>query len=72
MAIFTETVEIEVDVEDFSDDDLINELKSRGYYVGNDVELIAAIQRWERGDRKEALVLLEREVPELYGLSKLI
>ena len=60
-----------VTVEDADDSVLIEELKSRGYYVGNDAELIAAIHRWERGDKKEALILIEREVPELFGLSKL-
>ena len=59
-------------VEDADDSYLIEELKSRGYYVSDDAELVAAIHRWQRGDKKEALILIEREVPELFGLSKLV
>lgn len=72
MAIFTETVEVNVGAEDFDDDELIRELESRGYFVEKEPEFINIIQHWERGDKREALFLLEREVPELYGISKLV
>lgn len=72
MATFTETVEIDVGPEDFEDDDLMKELRGRGFYVSDQAELIDIIRHWENGRKKEALILLEREVPELYGISKLI
>lgn len=74
MAIFTETVEVDVGPENFDDDELIIELKSRGYFVekGLEPEMFNVVQYWQRGDKKEALFLLEREVPELYGISKLV
>jgi len=72
MATFTETVEIDVGPEDFEDDDLMEELRDRGYYVSEQSEFANIIYCWRRGDKKEALFLLEREVPELYGISKLI
>ena len=72
MAIFTETVEVNVGPEDFDDDELIRELESRGYFVEKEPEMINIVQYWQRGDKREALFLLEREVPELFGISKLV
>ena len=71
MAIFTETVEVNVGPEDFDDDELIRELEGRGYTVERE-RLINIVQYWQRGDKREALFLLEREVPELFGISKLV
>ena len=55
---------------DASDSTLIDEVESRGYYVGEG--FIDILHRWQRGDKKESLLLLERELPEFYGISKLV
>lgn len=74
MTTFSETVYIDVDASDFDDDDLVDALESRGYTVTKrpESDFTEIIRRWETGDKKEALFLLEREFPELYGISKLI
>jgi hypothetical protein len=73
-------VEVDVDLDDFEDDDLIDELESRGYTVAKNEDdnadsnpsLLNAIDWFKRGDVSEALIYLERAVPELYGLHKYI
>jgi len=72
MATFTETVYIDVDASDFEDGDLIEELKSRGYYVSEEPDTLFIEHAWNRGDKKEALILLERKFPELRGISNLV
>lgn len=67
----TVTTEVEVSLDDFDDADLIAELEARGYYVGREPEIITIKQHWNRGEQKEALILLEREFPDLYGISRL-
>ena len=69
---FTESVEISVGLDEWEDDELIKEIKSRGYKVDEEKELIEIEQRWNRGEKKEALILLERKFPELIGISKLL
>jgi len=63
-------------ISDFDDKELVEELKARGYFVGereDDIVDIVDIERyWNRGDKKEALVLLERKFPELINISKLV
>lgn len=64
------STEVEVGLEEWDDSDLIDEIKSRGYRVYDD-ELLEAEWRWRRGDKKEALILVEREFKWLRGLSEL-
>lgn len=69
---------VHVDMYDFDDDDLIVELESRGYVVrGKDEdeleklpELHDVIWNYKNGRIKEAMIMLERSVPQLYGISK--
>lgn len=72
MAVVTETISIDVDLDDFDDKELIEELRARGYYVGDEDEMFSVEAHWQRGDKKEALILLEREYPALFGIAKLI
>jgi hypothetical protein len=74
----------EDDLDNFDDDDLIEELESRGYLVEKngyksvdaDVRDVRDVRdvmwHFKNGRKKDALILLERIYPELYGLSKLI
>lgn len=66
------TIDLDDYIGDFSDKELIQELKSRGYKVDEPEDLVEAEWRWRRGDKKETLILLEREFPELIGISKLL
>jgi hypothetical protein len=70
------TTEVEVDLDDFDDDDLIQELISRGYSVAKGADICSdaqnAIWRYKLGYIEEAAFLLERAYPELYGISKYI
>ena len=65
-------VKIDIDLDDFDDDDVVREVKARGYLVGEEPEIISIEEYWNQGNRKEALILLEREFPELIGISKLL
>lgn len=71
-------VDVDIDLEDFDDDELIEELESRDYNVtkkafsDSDNELQNVIDWYRRGDLKEALYQLERIVPELDGISEKI
>jgi hypothetical protein len=72
---------IEVDLNDFNDDELIDELKLRGLHVKVSeyeeeeeeevsLELLQEVIDWyKRGNIKEALIQLERIIPDLYGIS---
>ena len=64
---------------DFDDQDLIDELEERGWEVQKakvpsdiepDIDLV--IWRYKMGYIEDAMLLLERMYPELYGLSKRI
>lgn len=68
---FTERVEIDVDLSEWEDEELIEEIRSRGYQVDKEPDMISAEYNWQRGAKKEALILLERQFPEFIGLSKL-
>jgi hypothetical protein len=77
MATIETTVCVDVDLENFEDSELIEEMKYRGYHVSEKPEILSieeySIEHyWNQGNRKEALVLLERKFPELIGISKLI
>lgn len=72
MPTFEETVYVDVDLDDFEDSDLIEELQSRGYHVSEEREIVSIEQYWNQGNHKEALILLERKFPELIGISKLV
>lgn len=67
---FSEYVDIDVGLDEWDDYELIEEIKSRGYNV-DDEDLTEVEWRWRRGDKKEALILLEREFKWLRGLSDL-
>ena len=68
----------EEDIDNFDDQDLIDELQDRGYIVMEknqekpDIEIQDVLWHFKSGRKKEALFLLERIYPELYGISKLI
>jgi hypothetical protein len=66
------TTEIEVYLSVFDDEELIEELEDRGYYVSADADITAVEHYWNRGEQKEALILLERKFPNLRGLSNLV
>ena len=74
MARVITEVEVDVDLDDFDDQELIEEVEARGFYVsdGDHNDIIAIEYHWNRGDKKEALILLERKFPELLNISKLI
>lgn len=66
------STEVEVGLEEWDDDELIEEIQARGYKVEEDDEDMTEVQwRWRRGDKKEALILLEREFKWLRGISEL-
>lgn len=76
MPTYSQTVYVDVELEDFDDEDLAEELQSRGYMVSEknaelEVDIVSIEQYWNRGDKKEALILLERKFPELIGIAKL-
>jgi len=68
----------EEDLDSFEDDDLIEELEGRGYFITKkledhlDQEIEDVVWHFRNGRKKDALIVLERIYPELYGLSKLI
>lgn len=72
MATIETTVCVDVDLDNFEDSELIEEMKYRGYHVSEEPDIISIENCWNRGDKKEALVLLERKFPELFGISKLV
>jgi hypothetical protein len=66
-------------LEDFSNTELIEELECRGYRVGCGIaddlhrkNMKSIYWEYQRGNIKEALFLLEREFPELSGLTKCV
>ena len=75
MATIEQTVYVDVDLDDFDEEDLIKELEDRGFYVGKEEpepEITSVEQYWNQGNRKEAMVLLERKFPQLIGISNLV
>lgn len=77
MPTFEQTVYVDVDFDDLDEQDLIDELESRGFIVTRnsrtpEVDIISIEEYWNSCNRKEALILLERKFPELIGISKLL
>ena len=74
----TITKYVDLDLDDVDDDDLIEEIVSRGYTVlaedqeDEHPEIQEAIWRFKTGYIEDAVLLLERRFPDLYGLSKRI
>lgn len=64
--------EVEVYLFEWDDNELIEEVESRGYEVKQKLDLSPIEHCWNRGDKKEALILLEREFKWLHGLSNLV
>lgn len=70
------TVYVDIDLKDFDDEDLAEELRWRGYIVSEknaepEIDIVSIEQYWNQGNHKEALILLERKFPELIGIAKL-
>jgi hypothetical protein len=66
------STEVEVGLDEWTDLELIEEIKARGYKVEDDEDLVEVQWCWRRGDKKEALILLERQYKWLRGLSELM
>jgi hypothetical protein len=78
------SVYVEVDLDEFSDDELIDELNDRGYKVFeadkiddygviyDAKELTEVFYAWKQNRRQDAMILLERIFPGLDGVSKYI
>lgn len=64
------TTEVEVGLDEWDDEELIEEIKARGYKV-NDEDVTNIEWCWRRGQKKEALILLEREFKWMRGISDL-
>lgn len=66
-------VEVDVELDDFEDEDLIDELERRKYFVSDqeiDMNKFQDVIDWyKRGNIKEALIQLEKVIPDLYGIS---
>ena len=75
MATIETTVCVDVDLDNFHDSELIEEMKYRGYHVSEnkipELDIVDIEHCWNRGDKKEALILLERVFPELRGISQI-
>ena len=75
MPTFEQTVYVDVDMNDLDEDDLIDELESRGFFVSKqeqELDITGIELDWNRGAKKEALIQLERKFPELRGISNLV
>ena len=76
------SADVYVDLDDFDDDELIDELEKRGFTVLDKDEknhinalddgMDDVIWRFQRGYIEDAMIMLERLYPDLYGLTKLI
>jgi hypothetical protein len=65
------STEVEISLAEWDDKELIEEIKARGYKVEEEENLIEAFHYWSRGQKKEALIFLEREFKWLRGVSDL-
>jgi len=65
------STEVEVSLGSWNDEELLEEIKYRGYKIGEEENLIEAFHYWSRGQKKEALIFLEREFNWLRGVSDL-
>ena len=76
------SADVYVDLDDFDDDELIDELEKRGFTVLDkeqkkhinalDDGMDDVIWRFQRGYIEDAMILLERLYPDLYGMTKLV
>lgn len=76
------SADVYVDLDDLDDDDLIDELEKRGFVVLSKDEkthinaldggMDDVIWRFQRGYIEDAMILLERLYPDLYGVTKLV
>lgn len=65
------TVDVDVDIDEFSDKEIMDEYNRRnlGEVQPNDLNVYAsAVGALRRGDKQEGFILLERCLPELKGL----
>lgn len=75
MPTIEETVYIDVDATDFDDDELVEELEDRGYTVFKNLtqqeETDLCIVAWllDLNKTEEALIMLERMLPQLNGIT---
>ena len=76
MPTFEQTVYVDVNLDEFDEEDIVEHLEYMGYTVTKNpeesFEIISIEEYWNQGNRKEALILLERKFPELIGISRLI
>ena len=72
---------VDIDLNDIDDEEMIDELENRGYVVTHSDEddlfekdefLSEMIWRYKNGYIEDAMLLLERRFPEMYGISKRI
>lgn len=76
------SADVYVDLDDFDDDELIDELEKRGFVVLSKDEkkeintldggMEEVIWRFQRGYIEDAMIMLERLYPDLYGMTKLV
>lgn len=76
------STDVYVDLDDLDDDELIDELEKRGFIVLSKDEkkhinalddgMDDVIWRFQRGYIEDAMILLERLYPDLYGMTKLV
>lgn len=75
MATFSQTVYVDVELDEFDENEIVEHLEYQGYTVTKNpaAELDFTDVEWyvQRDNLKEALILLERKLPELKGISKL-
>ena len=67
-------VYVDISLDDFDDEELIEELQVRGYLIGetDNPAMEDVIWRYKTGYIKDALLILEHLYPDLYGISKLV
>jgi hypothetical protein len=72
---------VDIDLNEVDDEEMIYELEDRGYVVTHsddddqceeDGILSEMIWRYKNGYIEDAMILLERRFPEMYGISKRI
>jgi hypothetical protein len=68
----TKYISTKVDLDQWGDLELLEEVEARGYKLEDEVIMTEVQCLWQRGDKKGALILLERQYKWLHGLSDLI
>ena len=75
MVTISETVYVDVELDEFEDDEIVDYMQGRGYIITKDpldASFVDIAWNVDQGNLKEALILLEREVPKLSGISRLV